>query len=327
MPLSHREKQSFYHHLGQLLRSGVALPKALDKLALTSRGGAQRLVKQLRDSIGSGATIGEAFAAARPAVSRLEATVIDAVDRTGRLEHGMKQLADSYAALATARALIFRKAAYPIFVLHFGIFALALPTLLSAGLHPYLRETGMKLLVFYVIGGAALLAGPLLRDAGSVSPGTDRLLRMIPLLGKTRRAFALARFCLVYDLQLGAGVNIFEALQTAGKASRSGLILHAVERAIPQVRAGDQVGPLLAASNAFPPEMMRTLLVAEETGELDRELPRLTAEYQAESLRRVETAADWLSKLIYIVIVLYLAWSIIGSYVGVLSSYEKALGI
>jgi type II secretory pathway component PulF len=93
------------------------------------------------------------------------------------------------------------------------------------------------------------------------------------------------------------------------------------------VRAGGQVGALLAESNAFPAEMMRTFLVAEETGELDRELPRLTQEYQAESLQRVETAAQWLSQLIYVGIVLYLAWSIVSTYVGVLSSYEKTLGI
>jgi general secretion pathway protein F len=237
----------------------------------------------------------------------------------------MKQLADSYAAFAKARALIFGKAAYPIFVLHFGIFALALPTLLSAGLPPYLRETGLSLLVFYAIVGVALLLGPILRNAGSINPGADRMLRMLPLLGKIRRAFALARFCLVYDLQLGAGVNVFDALQTAGRASRSGLILQAVERAIPEVRAGAQVGALLAVSNAFPSEMMRTFLVAEETGELDRELPRLTEEYQAEALRRVETAGDWLSKFIYLAIMLYLAWSIIDTYTGMLSKVMQEM--
>lgn len=326
MPLSHREKQSFYHHLAQLLRSGTPFPAALDKLALTSHGGQRRVISQIRKAITGGSTVGEAFAAARPAIGRLEVSVLEAVERSGRLEHGLKQLADSFAALAQARAIVFRKAAYPIFVLHFGIFALALPTLMNKGLEPYLKETGMRLLAFYAIGAAALLIGPALRDSGATSASADRLLRMIPLIGKVRRTFALARFCLVYDLQLDAGVNIFDALEAAGRASRSGLILQAVNRAIPKVRSGEQVGALLAESGAFPEGMMRSFLVGEETGELDKELPRLAAEYQAEALTRLETAAQWLSIFIYIGIVLYLAWSIVSGYKAALAPVLDLLG-
>jgi type IV pilus assembly protein PilC len=326
VPLSYRAKQSFYHHLAQLLRSGVSFPSALDKLALTFRGPLRRTIEQLRKQLTAGSTISEAFTGSRPAVSALEASVVGAADRSGRLEHGLKQLSDSFGALAQARSTVITKSLYPLFVLHFGIFAMALPVLFTEGLEPYLRATGPTLLVVYGIFAALALLGPALRDAGSTSATADRLLRRVPLIGKVRRAFALARFCLVYDLQLGSGVNVMDALSTAGKASRSGMIFQATERALPEVRSGAQVGPLLASSGAFPEEMMRGFLVAEETGELDQELTRMAAEYQGEALRRLEIAAEWISKMIYVAVVLYVAWVIISGYQKALQPVLQMLG-
>ena len=49
--LSLREKQSLYHSLGQLLRSGVPLPGALQNLAQTSRGAQRRLIRRLNEAI------------------------------------------------------------------------------------------------------------------------------------------------------------------------------------------------------------------------------------------------------------------------------------
>jgi hypothetical protein len=71
--------------------------------------------------------------------------------------------------------------------------------------------------------------------------------------------------------------------------------------------------------------MMTALMIAEETGGLDRELPRLFAEFQREALLRLETAAEWSAKLLYVGVVLYLAWGIVSTYVRAMSSYGKML--
>src|SRR5262245_50724941 len=76
--LRFREKQSLYHSLGQLLRSGVTFPAALRSLTATSRGGLRQLLRQLNRSIENGSTVAEAFAAQRPAVSEMEAGIVAA---------------------------------------------------------------------------------------------------------------------------------------------------------------------------------------------------------------------------------------------------------
>ncbi len=314
MSLSLRDKQSLYHSLGQLVRSGVPFPSALENLVRTTRGATRGVIQRLKDNVGSGQTVGESFAHQRPAVGEMEIGVIAAVERAGKLEQGLAQLSAYFGALEQARQSILKKCAYPAFVLHFGVFALSLRTIFEKGFGAYLRETfGLLALLWGVVLVIALLV-PLLRDAGSKSAALDSLLRMLPLVGGIRRALSTSRFCATYEMQLDAGINVIDALQAAQRASRSGVIHAAVERAIPEVRGGAQVGGLLAASGAFPEPMIRSFCVGEQTGELDAELKRLAAEYQAEGLARIETLAEWLPRFFYIAILCYIGYGVVTWY-------------
>ncbi len=326
MSLSLREKQSLYHSLGQLLRSGVPLPGALKSLAQTSSGSQRRLIRRLNEAINGGKTMGEAIAAQRPEVSELEIGVVTAGEKSGRLEYGLTQLAGYHGAFAAAREGILKKCAYPAFVMHFGIFLFPLKTLIVGGnVTAYLRETFGALALIYGIVLIVFLLIPLVRDAGSKSATIDSLLRLIPRVGKLRRAFATSRFCATYGMQLDAGINVIDALEAAQRASLSGLIRAAIRRAVPEVRSGSQVGPLLAASRAFPEPMTRAFCVGEQTGELDEELTRMAAEYQNEALARLETLAEWVPRLIYVGILIYVGYSVVMMYKGYLSDVGKII--
>lgn len=327
MSLSLRQKQSLYHSLAQLIRSGVPFPKALDKLAGTTRGGARRLMDSARKALANGRTVGEAFAAQRSEVTPLEASVLTAVEKSGQLDHGLRELSDYFGALAKARETIIKRLTYPVFLLHFGILVLGAPTLVLKSSAEFFREVGGTFVFIYAIVAIVAMLTPVLRDLGAGSAFMDRLVNAIPLLGRVRRSFALSRFCTVYGLQLDAGVNIIDSLIAAGAASRSGSIRAAVDAAVPEVRTGSQVGPLLAASDAFPMEIMQTIIVGEETGKLVEELKRLATELREEALAKLETLADWLPKLLYVGIVLFLGWKILGIIQGSIAPmYKNALG-
>ncbi len=322
MSLQFREKQSLYHSLGQLLRSGVTFPAALRKLAPTARGGVRQLLSRLNRAIDGGSTVAEAFAAQRPAISEMEAGVVAAVERAGRLDRGLAQLAAYFGALATARASAMKKAAYPIFILHFGILTLSVQTLMARGVGPYLVEVGVRLALVYGGTLAVAVVVPILGRLGAKSASMDAILRCLPLIGGMRRDFAVARFCATYEMQLGAGVNVMDSLQAAAGASRSGLIARVVARALPQVLKGEQVGAWLAEGSAFPAAMLRDFSVGEETGSLDEELDRLAEEYRRTAIAKLDLLAEWLPRLIYLGVVLYLGYRIVGFYAGYLQQVQ-----
>ncbi len=216
--------------------------------------------------------------------------------------------------------------AYPLFLLCFGVLTLKAPLLFTDGVPAYLRATGLVLGIFAAAVLVTSVLVPLLGDAGTFMPMVDDLLRHLPFLGKIRRAFAISRFCATYNMQLEAGVNVMDSLAEASRASRSGLIHAAVARALPEVRRGAQAGEQLARSSAaFPKETLSAIIVAEETGRLDQTLLRLAEEYRAEGFRRIDIAAEWIPRLIYVSILLYLGWKIIEGYRNYLSQLDSIM--
>lgn len=323
MSLSLREKQNLYYSLGQLLRSGAPISSALHSLANTSSGSQRRLLERLNKRIVAGKSIGDALAAERPGVSELEIGVIAACEKSGRHEYGMNQLATYHGAFAVAREAMLKRLAYPVFIIHFCVILMNLNIAITgAGVGAYLAKVLGTLALFYGIALIVLFAIPLLRDAGATSAALDRVLRRIPMVGKIRRAFATSRFCATYEMQLDAGINVIDALEAAQRASLSGLIRAAIKRAIPEVRQGSQVGPLLVASGAFPELMTRAVCIGEQTGELDKELARMTDEYREEALGRLDTLSEWVPRLIYVAILLYAGYSIVKVYMGIYASPE-----
>ncbi len=298
-----------------MIRSGIAFPVAVDKLAATSRGNVRQCLRGLKTGLDKGATIAEAFGTLRPAVGEMERSTVLALERTGRLDHGFTQLARYFQAFASAKREILQRSGYPLFVLHFGILLMKVPLLFAeGGVSEYLRFTGLSLLLLWGVLAIVALLVPLLRDAASTSPALDQLFRFFPVIGPMRRSFALSRFFSVYDLQLNAGVNVIDALLAAGRASRSASMRRAVESAIPELRDGSQVGPLLARSNVFPDDTIRTVQIAEDTGELDTALDELATEHQAEGMRRLSVLSEWVPRLLYLGVVGFVAWQVISGY-------------
>lgn len=323
MSLSHRAKQRFFDSLARFVHTGITLPAALDKLGGTAGGALRPVVKALRRSFTDGHGVAAAFSSQQHTLGVMEASVIGAAERTGRLDHVLHQLSDYHGALAQAREQARAKLLYPAFLFHFGVLALSLPRLLPKselsteppgiehGLGPYLWTTLGTFAVLYATAFMIVSIARALSRMATRSATIDSLLGIIPLVGKVRRNFALARFCMTYELHLGAGVNAIEALETAADASQSGGVRRAVARAVPEIRSGERVGETFAAADSLPGELIEGLLVGEESGQLDKTLLRLAEGYQADAIAALQALAEWLPRLIYLAIVGYMAFMIV----------------
>jgi type II secretory pathway component PulF len=198
--------------------------------------------------------------------------------------------------------------------------------IVTQDLAAYLRATSLVFAGFLALVVIMAVLVPMVNDAGTFIAPIDDLLRNLPFLGKIRRAFSISRFCATYNMQLEAGVNVMDSLREADRASRSGLIHAAVMRALPKVRQGEKAGEHLArTAGAFPKEMLGAIIVAEETGRLDQTLSRIAEEQRAEGFRRVDIAAEWIPRLIYISILAYLGWQVIEGYRGYMRQIDSVL--
>lgn len=290
-----------------------------------TRGGLRRLLRGLQAATARGATVGDAFRA-QPDLGAMESGIMAASDRSGRIDQGARHLEEHFGALLAARAQILRGLGYPIFLLHFAVVVGALPKLVLGGSMAefIIRTVGVALILWGLLVIALLLSKILIRLAAR-NPSVDAALRAIPLIGKIRRSFAMSRFCATYEMHLDAGVNVIDSLASAAEASGSARVEVAVARMRAPLRAGGQVGPLLAASRAFPDSLSRAIRIAEDTGDLDKELARLAEEHREQGLRTIATLSEWFPKIVYLAIAGYVGYQIVSIYSGMMSGIEKAI--
>ena len=323
--MSLRARQQFFHSLAQLLRAGVTFPQALEKLSRTAQGSTRDIVRRMRRELEKGRTVAEACAAAD--LGRMEAAVLSAVERAGSLDRGLEQLSEYFGTMASARGRALSKLAYPVFVLVLGILLLNVPLLVTADLQTYLLAT---LPLLAVLGSGSALLYVLFRLLNSLSHAStfiDGFLSDFPVMGGLRSALAMSRFCLAYELQLDAGINVLDALQAAGAASQSARVRRAVRKVLPKVRAGEQVGPLLAKHWVFDRDVVEGIIVGEESGTLGSELRRLSAVQSEKAFTRLNLLADWVPRLIYLAVMGYIGYRIVTVYKGTLDRVMKLIDL
>jgi type II secretory pathway component PulF len=321
--LTVREKREFYAGLARLIRSGTALTSALDMLARDTPRGLGDFLRALNVRIKQGAPLGEALLQLRPKVTELEASIVTASSRSGRLDRGCDQLARYFDALGRARGEVMSRSTYSIVMLHVTIFVVKLTLLLGPGLGAYLRAVLGLLAIIYAVGAGIWLGWRALADAARTNVAVDKALRRIPGLGPIREKFALARFFATLDAQLEAQVNIWDAFANAAKTSDSARIITAAREAMPMLQSGERLSETLARKKVIPEEYVRSFRVAEETGELDVELTALAQRSEELALAALNRWSEWLPRMIYVGMLVFAAWQIVEWYAGYMDSVSK----
>jgi type II secretory pathway component PulF len=321
--LSIKEKREFYTGLARLIRSGNALPTALDLMA---RGAPRRLgdfLHALNTRIKQGEPLGDALLMQRPRVSELEATIVAAAGRSGRLDRGCDQLARYFEALERARTGIKGGLIYPLVMLHLVVLVVNISPLLTVGVVPYLLAILPPLLCVYALAAVLWIGWRVCAEAARTSVAMDKVLRRVPGIGPIRERFALARFFATLDAQLEAQVNIWDAFANAAKTSDSARIINAARAAMPMLQSGERLSEALTAGRVIPEDYLRAFRVAEQTGEMAAELATLAQESEELAVRSLNRWSQWLPKIIYVMVLCYGGWQIVHWYQGYMSAMDK----
>jgi type II secretory pathway component PulF len=136
----------------------------------------------------------------------------------------------------------------------------------------------------------------------------------------------MARFCQVSHACLLAALNMSETVRLAGRASQSGRLSRGAEAAAEHIEAGGQLGESLAESGVFERDFVHGIATAEEVGKIDEEMARWSTAETLEAHQAIESAAQWLPKMGYAVVVVFVVYRIVtmmqGIYAPILQMVE-----
>ncbi len=330
MTSSAAHKHLFYMEMAKLLDAGFDIRKAAAVLMDTRLPAPQAaMLKDLNRGLEAGQSITAAFGRDTRAITELERGIIGAGERGGKLGPAFQHLADYFGMLAAARREIVAGMVYPLVVLHMGIFIGTVPTALMAGksIGEIVVSFALALGVAYAAGLAIFLAIRSILRLAPGNAGIDRLLNRIPWISKARRSMAMARFCKVYHSCLLAAIPMDETANLSAEASRSGTVREAGRNLVRAAKAGEALGPHFIAADAFPKAFARSYATGEEAGTLDTDLARWSKLFQEEAAAGMRTVSVMVPKVLYFVILAFVAWKIVaffnGYYSGMLEMIEE----
>lgn len=321
------QRAELYHQIGQLMAAGVGLPQALEHLrrnppARSFREPLQRLITQLEQ----GYTFSEAMSRSGKWLPSFDLALLQAGEHSGRLEAVFKLLASFYHDRARLTRQVISDLAYPMFLFHAAIFILPFAQFfLSGDWLTYLRQTFGVLLPIYTAILLLMLACQGQRGETWRS-WLESVFHWVPILGKARRALALARLSAALEALISAGVTIIEAWELAASASGSPALRRAVLAWRPRVLSGETPAEEVSASPQFPELFANLYHTGEVSGQLDETLRRLQTYYQEEGTRKLHALAQWTPRVIYFAVMLMIAYRVIQFWTGYFQQIQGAGG-
>ncbi len=295
-------RANFYHQLQQLTGAGLGIVRSLEQLKTNAPSADyRRSTQQLLNHIQSGQGLGESFRQVPDWIPDFDITLIEAGERSGRLDPCFRMLGDYY----TDRAKIARKVIgallYPAFLLHLLAAVMALVLYLWHSEFWFYSFVGLA--IFYVFAFVLIYAMQNKHPEVWRSK-VEAVLNIIPVVGSARRHLALARLAAALEALISAGVTIIEAWELAARASGSVALQRAVESWRPALQAGSTPAEILHESRLFPDMFTNQYAAGEVSGKLDETLERLRDYYQDDGGRKVQTLAQWVPILIYVIVLI-----------------------
>jgi type II secretory pathway component PulF len=320
------QRAELYQQMSSLLSAGIGVLQALELIRRSppSRSFREPLT-QTRDRIQDGGTFTEAIGLQGAWIPPFDLALLKAGEQAGRLAECCRLLAGYYEERAQLARRLLASLAYPLLIVHLAV--VIFPPSQLAGLLQNFDPVGFLRAKFALLlpGYALAFALVYTTQAGRAEPiraVVERLFALIPMIGTARRNLALARLSAALEALISAGVTIIEAWELAANASGSPAIRRTVRGWRREFESGQTPSEMLADSAVFPELFSNLYATGELSGQLDETLRRLHRHFQDEGSRKLQLVARWFPMLLYLIVVLVIAYQIIMFWSG----YFRSIG-
>ncbi len=314
----------FYHQLSQLLTAGLGLIPALGQLERSAPAPRYRLwARSWTAELNHGFTFSETLERSEYTLSEFDLALIHAGEQSGRLDAALRLLAEYYSERARLARQVLGDMAYPAFLLHAAVFLLPFAHAFTSGNWlGYFALIFSILIPLYAIVIIGIYAGQGRHGEGWRS-FLEKILRPVPILGGARSSLALSRLCAALESLISAGVSIVVAWPLSANASGSPSLRREVQTWGQQLDAGVTPAELVSSSGKFPSLFVSQYTTGEISGSLDNALLRLRDYYREEGSRKLRAFTQWTPKLVYLAIVLVIAYKVVSFYSGYFNQVQE----
>lgn len=311
--LKTKELMLICRQMASLLSAGITVIRALDMLyqQMESKK-AKEVIGNIYESIQSGKTLSESFREQEKALPSIMIYMIAAGEESGRLDEVMVHLAAHFEKDSKLKNKVAAAMVYPMILLFLtvaitlGLMILVVPqfaktladlgaplpgiTLLVLGMSKNLVAYWYIYLIIIIVLVVVFRAYTRSEKGGLAF---DKFLLKVPIVGKSQRMTAAARFTRTLSTLLKSGINVLEALEITSKTLGNRFLQARLYEARNDIRKGMSLSRSIRGISEFPPMIYAMVSIGEESGTLD-EILNKSADFfedEADSAMAKMTAA------------------------------------
>ena len=319
-------KGKFFDSLATALESGMPLKAALDLQA--GDASTRALCRRLVAAIDNSSTLAEACRGER-ALNPFDVAMIDATERSGRLDQGCRQLATRYESQSRLRFSAAFSLIYPLYLL--GIFGVAvvlmiIGSIVSPSFRPILIQSIVIPIVLLAI--LVLFFTPFFWFPRGERPRLQKLFLALPFPWAS-----FIRYTLYHSFTMNlrylylAGIPISEALSAAANATEVVALRDSVAPCVARLANGENLESCLPQLGFLPDEIRQALILGERTGGLEKTLERVENEYEfklAAVTKQLPLIVSLVAGLLLVAGVVYIIFLLLGN---VFAAYSQVLDL
>lgn len=318
----HEDRILFCRQLATFVRSGVPLLHGMEIiLRQTKRPVLQEAYGSLIAALQRGEPLSQTMASRPKVFPRLMTDLIQASERTGKLDVVLAELAEHYERDLAIRRRVRQALTYPMLV--FGLAIVVVAILVAFVLPAFVKlfeefETELPMsgklllgtsrflasswyLVLLGLVGIAIAAVAITRKEWGRRAMHAFILR-IPVAKRIVHLSITARWARTLGSLIRAGVPMITSLNVAQEVAGNRVYQGKLADVSESVAMGRGLSEPLQGTGLFPDMVVQMVNVGEETGRLDEHLEHVATYYESELNYRVEQAMSYLEPLVLVLV-------------------------
>lgn len=308
-----RQKVVFFRIMATMTNASMTVLKSLDTLKKQEKDKKMlAFYNFVIERVKSGSTLNDSLRSYYDNFTDAECSIIEAGERTGKLNQALLQIADQTEKMDSISRKIRGAMIYPA-VLIIGMIAViivlmvkVIPTLLEFFGDPETLPDSTKMILgmsnFFQAYWPALVIGVVaiyvFYTAWKKTPNgkylNDKMILKAPIAGPIVQKVILSRFSRVFSNLIGSGVAIVEAIRIVASAVGNEVYRQRILLLRQDIKAGKKMAESLEDDPMFPELLVAMLRVGEETAQIGNTVIKIADFYDEE----VDIAIGSIQKLI-----------------------------
>lgn len=279
-----RELALFCHKMENALHAGFDLERALIVMLDEEKGPLKGALERTLKEVECGRQLNTAMRKDESIYTPELVNTVYITEKTGHIEQAFGRMAQHFDRQQTTKRKIRQAALYPVIVLVVFIAALFAVT-------AYYKKLSVAVTVTAVIV-AFIAAFFFLRYGGSALGRTNliagNVLIHVPLIGKMIMKSELADFADNMATFYFCGEAVESGLKYSARSIRNSALRDKVLKAAAYVAKGNPLSEALMALQIFPSDLVSSVRIGEESGNVDGMLEKIASYYRKEVQDRVD---------------------------------------